>query len=263
VVVTREAPTARGLLAWWRAMPGLSSGLLWYDLLGRTPGTLTNMGAGAGWAPTTRPGGQGEVRFDGSNDRVAVPVAPYLEPPAMTMMLWIKAVSWGASDVRALFTINAGGGVLREITVNTTGHLAVYLAATGGLALVDPAPTALAIGTWYHIAVTYDQVDGLRVYINCQPEATAAATGTLVVTNVAGAFGMNVTSFNRFFNGAMDDMRFYNRVVPRPELCTIMRDSQRGEPTLFRPPALILGLPTSTSAGAGAGGGFLPFFHTP
>jgi len=259
-VVDRTAPTARGLLGWWRVMPGVSGGPFWYSLMGPARGTLVNMTAGLGWASTTRPGGQGEMRFNGTNTRVTFPANAALEPPEFTITLWVKVGSLGV-DYSMLWGLNAGGGLVREVMLDTSGRLAVYLQTSAGLLSFDPAATALALGVWTHVAVSYSQADGLRGFVNCTSDATTASTGTMAVTNSAGAFGMNPNSLNRFFAGAMDDVRLYNRVVPRAALCTMMRDAQRGEPTLLRPPALVLGLPGTPSA-SGGGGRFFPFFGT-
>jgi hypothetical protein len=220
----RSVTNTNGLIAWWKATRGFMYGPLAYDLIGRTHATLTNMattGTTSGWAAPTRSNSLGEIRFDGSNDRLILPVAPYLETPAQTMMLWMKSLAWGG-DYRALFTINAGGGNVRELLVDLSGRLALYFQTSGGAPSIDPSSTALTTGVWYHVAWSYSAMDGLRAYINCKQEATAAAAGTLNVTNAQGAFGVNFNSLNRHFQGSMDDMRIYNRVVPPNELCAIM-----------------------------------------
>jgi hypothetical protein len=198
------------------------------------------------------------MRFNGTNTRVLFPVNAALEPPEFTITLWVNVGSLGG-DYRMLWGLNGGGTLVRQVMLDTNGRLAVYIATSGGLLSFDPAATALSLGVWYHVAVSYSQADGLRGFVNCTTDATAAPTGTMSVTNAQGYLGMNGTSFNRVFAGAMDDVRLYNRVVPRAALCTMMRDAQRGEPTLLRPSALTLGLLAPSGAGALA----FPFFHSP
>jgi len=86
-------PLNRGLSGWWKVLPLRSSGLLWSDLVGVAPGTRQGMGAGSGtsgWGATTRRGGFGEMRFDGTDDYVSLPAVPGLDPPALTLACWPK-----------------------------------------------------------------------------------------------------------------------------------------------------------------------------
>src|SRR4029077_5506129 len=73
--LNRQHPLNRAVVGAWEVLPGLSGGALWYNLAGPYHGTLTNMataGGASGWGGTTRTGGYGEMRFDGSNDTVSI-----------------------------------------------------------------------------------------------------------------------------------------------------------------------------------------------
>src|SRR5262245_59414777 len=71
-------PLARRLQNWWLYVPGISgTTTTWRDFVGERNGTLTSMAAPgtttSGWNRTTsRQGGFGDVRFDGTNDYVSV-----------------------------------------------------------------------------------------------------------------------------------------------------------------------------------------------
>src|SRR5262245_53709203 len=95
-----SAAPARGLVAWWRAMPSVTGGTYYYDLLGRTTGTLTN----ATWGATTRPGGYAEVRFNGTNGQVVIPASAVLDTPALSYVLWMRAASTGNYGTLAAVT---------------------------------------------------------------------------------------------------------------------------------------------------------------
>ena len=70
-LLDRTHPLTRGLLGWWRAVPGLTGSLNLYDLLGVDNGILANMGSGlgstSGWSPTAREGGYMQLNFDGTD----------------------------------------------------------------------------------------------------------------------------------------------------------------------------------------------------
>ena len=250
----RTVTNTSGLTAWWKAVPGFMHGPLAYDRIGRTHGTLTNMataGTTSGWRTATRPSGKGELAFDGSDDRIVLPVATYLETPAMTIMLWAKAAAFGG-DYRALVDYNVGGGTVREVFVTDAGRLSAYFATSGGLVSVDTTSQILNTAQWYHLAVSYSQGDGMRTFINCRQDGSSAAGGTITVTSGAAGFGYNPNSVNRFFEGSMDDIRFYDRVVSPNELCTIMQS----ETQQFLSSAQPLGFIAAFLKGR-----FFPFFR--
>src|SRR3954468_12667730 len=67
----RLHPANSGLNAWWLALGGFAGGPTARDLVGTSTGTLSG---GAGWGPTSRTGGEGELRFDGVAAQVSAPL---------------------------------------------------------------------------------------------------------------------------------------------------------------------------------------------
>lgn len=244
--VDRSAPTARGLIGWWRAMPTLSGGRLWYDLLGRSPGTLTNMTtAGSGWAPTTRPGGAWEVRFDGVNDRVQTPANSAIMPPYYTMLLWIRSQGAWPGGYGTAWEAEGGGANL----FIANAHLVTYGAGT----IDGAAPTVLATNTWYHVGVVMTTTHQ-QLYLNCRLEAQVTISGPMAANPISHTFGSKVDTTSPL-PCAMDDMKFYNRGLSASDICASMRQSQRGDPQLL-PPGL-LGLLAQVRRTPSA---FFPFF---
>jgi hypothetical protein len=254
----RSAPTAQGLIAWWKEVPGLSGGRIWYDLTGRFHATKTNMAneGTSGSAPTSRPGGQGEVRFDGVNDLAIIAASPLLYPPAFSMTFWIRRASSGFSyqgltsnaagdQARALF-VRLGGGV--NISILTTGSTCCYTDFDSG---------PITANTWHHLAWTYNSQAGMHLWFNCTTDLAAlAASGTLWLGINQDLLLGNISpsSANRY-TGAMDDVRLYGRALSQGEACTVMRESSQGDPRLLPPP--FLGLLAQVLRNPGA---FFPFF---
>lgn len=249
-----QASTAQGLLAWWRAVPGLTGGRTWYDLTGTTPGTLTNMGTGSGWATPTRPGSSAELRFDGSNDYVVMPASPRLDTAALTVMVWVRVATF--TDYGVIVASKNGTNREKSLMTRTLGRLAVYIQTAGGAAAVDPVSTSLSTNTWYHVAYTYDATAGLAVYVNCQLQGTYAAVGTLSAVGDPWYVGAGRGTAD-FLAMTVDEVRLYGRVLPAQELCAVYQDGRQGEPRLLPPSPLaaLLGAVTGNT------GGFLPFFQ--
>jgi Concanavalin A-like lectin/glucanases superfamily len=259
--VDRTVPAAQGLVAWWRVLPGISGGGQWYDLMGRFNATLTNMAAAgtSGWGATTRAGGQGEVRFDGTNDYATTPSSALLYPPAFTLTVWLKRTAAG-SDYQRVLSHPDGGS--RHLYVRQAGTVStsVLVSAGGGTSIGhDNVGGPIDVGTWYFLSMSYDTVVGFSFARNCVQQFSDSQNGTaFTITNVV-LFGSNSDGTVDRFTGAMDDVRLYNRVLPTAELCAIMRESSLGDRRLLPPtPLQALLVPPSVATGQ-----FFPFFLQP
>ena len=75
-------------------------------------------------------------------------------------------------------------------------------------------------GTWIHVAATYDGTD-MRIYINGELEGTTSAPGVTINTNglpLSIGAQYNGTTASLWYQGAMDDVRVYNRVLSEDEI---------------------------------------------
>lgn len=113
-----------------------------------------------------------------------------------TVSAWINLAAL-ASDNMHILRVNGTSAGYITLRVTTGGVLQGYW-GTG--AATDS--TVLSVGTWHHVAMTYDGTTA-RLYVNGQAGASAASTGfasmptTMYVGNVAGAGQLN---------GLLDDL---------------------------------------------------------
>ena len=82
------------------------------------------------------------------------------------------------------------------------------------------APPALSVGTWTHLAVTYDGAT-LRVYRNGAQSASKAGTGSIQTSTGALRIGGNLV-WGEFTDGRIDEVRVYNRVLSAAEITSDM-----------------------------------------
>jgi hypothetical protein len=80
-------------------------------------------------------------------------------------------------------------------------------------------------GVWHHIALTYDGSTA-RLYADGVEVASASKTWDLVLSRVR--IGRQVNDATEFWNGLVDDVRVYNRMLTPEEIREIMR----GDPAL-------------------------------
>jgi hypothetical protein len=154
--------------------------------------------------------------FNGIDQFIRVQYDPALNPEKFSVSLWART-DGGAGTWRSPLTSRADGvnSAGYNLYASTDNQWEFWL-GTGSSWAVLNGPT-VEIGKWTHITATYDgvyqrlYVDGVRY----GPQA-----GTLKVNNSAnliiGAGGANGSSYR--FNGAIDDVRVYNRVLSESEV---------------------------------------------
>ena len=82
------------------------------------------------------------------------------------------------------------------------------------------APSAIAVNTWTHLALTFDGAT-LRMFVNGAQVSTRAVTGAAVVTSRALRIGGN-SVWGEYFRGVIDEVRIYNRALAAAEIQTDM-----------------------------------------
>ena len=81
--------------------------------------------------------------------------------------------------------------------------------------------TALPLGTWSHLAVTYDGTK-LCIYVNGALVSSREQTGIILVSDGALRIGGNSQAANEFFNGLIDDVRIYNYALGATQILADM-----------------------------------------
>lgn len=249
--VNPASPLNRGLVSWWKVLPQQLGGVIWRDLTNRNPGTLKNMGASSatsGWGVTSRRGGWGEVRFD-----VALPDAHVLcaATPSLnitgdlTIALWMWLTSFGGGSFgRMVDHRQSGNGYsfyVDNASVAGGGGLGfnVNAAATYGQDWAETAAGVVTTGTWQHVAVTVKSASAVTFYVNGAAVAGDAGSGALTqaIGSTAGTLlkiGGPPGGIDRDFDGRMDDIRLWNRVLGANEVRVVYQQSQVGDPRELR-----------------------------
>jgi hypothetical protein len=93
---------------------------------------------------------------------------------------------------------------------------------TGVIDLSLGGTQEISTGQWMHLAVTRDGVSGVfKIYVNGILDGTATGGTGLLKANLGIAIGGNVGD-NRYFNGLIDDVRFYSRVLTGVEVASLL-----------------------------------------
>lgn len=195
-LLQRSHPLARGLVGAWLFNEG--SGLTAYDSAGRNNGTLTN-------GPTWGAGVFGKcLMFDGSNDWINTDLIP---PTTGTYSFWFNSRSFAASLIPISSITWAHRGVVLSsvavdvIATNQTDFTWVF--ATG----------------WHHLTMTFTP-SACQAYVNGVALAPVVSAASPNATNTNVNIGCRNNSGNVPFNGQIDAVCIWNRILSDREIRT-------------------------------------------
>ena len=157
--------------------------------------------------------GSGALNFDGKNSYVAVPHNANLEfTNKMTCAAWVKvASSAGGQNVLqknnyAMGEIRAGKGMSNVLHIGSTWNIYPYTESAAGW-----------VGTWHHIAFTYDGTQVVN-YLDGKVDSTFAQTGNIGQSTDSLGIGVNSPWKDSYYNGDTDDVRLYNVALSASEI---------------------------------------------
>ena len=214
----RCAALNEDLVAWWLYVPAwCSGGTRWVTLRGGAHGTLSAMipfaTPASGWGTTTRAGGWGEVRFDGTDDYVSMGTVPPLASRSFSVSLWARRLSFGTRA--CLFSQgvpNTNQGFTFEI--DTTSTLLTSFYGTNLSSAASWTDTG-----WHHYVFTWFLPTTTRTLYR---DGIAVATGTAASYTGAGNTTIGKRQFDvgepNHWNGAIDDVRVWYRALTDQEV---------------------------------------------
>lgn len=135
------------------------------------------------------------------------------------------------SDVGGLANDFILGGTQSPTGVN---RLSFFV---GGSETTVTGTQEISTGQWMHLAVTRDAVSGaVKLYVNGALDGAATAGLAVLNANARIHIGGN-TLDGRYFNGLIDDVRFYSRVLTPAEIATLLP---------YTPPTVTLATSSNT-----------------
>ncbi len=208
------------LVGWWRFDEG--SGGIAYDRSGNeNNGTLNG---NPQWV--ARKTG-GALAFDGKDDYVDCSNDASLDiTDKVTIAVWVKTNDAGNRQYNPYITKGDHSYAIKHHISNSIEfcifdrdwHI-VHFPVDGSFNNV-----------WHHLAGTYDGTN-LKLYIDGTLEVTTAYTGSIANSVFSVNIGRNTQETGRFYKGAIDDVRIYNRALTQDEIAAIYADKTTGKIT--------------------------------
>jgi hypothetical protein len=174
------------------------------------------------------------VQFDGRDDRIDLDPASVGTPASLTVELWLRI---DQSNKIHMVVSNTGNDFNDGFTVlvNQTNQVQFSVVRSNRASGTAVSVTALDVGTWYHVAGTYDAQGGtVKVYVNGVEQASADySSGITYANNRDLRFGTQIKSYKRnerFLKGAIDEVRIWERARSAEEIgATMDREISGGE----------------------------------
>lgn len=211
-------PTA-GLLAYYPFEEG--SGDAVHDCSGNhLDGTFVHQVDGGSWA-TGKHGGA--IRVQAPNGCVDLGAPPKLQPPTLTVAMWINVASFpsGISSgyiVGQSLNADVDGWRIGSRTVDGGGELS-WLSSVSGTSY-QFGTAAPAVATWHHLAVTFAPKDTLQIFVDGTNTVSQRGYPGIAFSTASLRIGCRADDAN-YFAGLIDEVRLYDRVLSAAEITTL------------------------------------------
>lgn len=239
---TKNYDTA-GLVARWHMDEGSGAGA-------GDSSSFSNDGAitGASWIGTDGRGwydrsdvgfsSGASISFDGSGDYVNVPDDNSLDAVYLTVEAWIRTGN-NVTLPQYILAKWDEGNEWRSYAISIESSTVYFLTSKSGTAATSDSMGrgAVAINTWYHIAVTSDGVNK-KIYINgIQAGGDGAWANTIFAGDSTLTIGARDSSPANLFTGIIDEVSIYNTALSAADIEYHSRRSKHVNP----PPTYTIG----------------------
>jgi hypothetical protein len=167
----------------------------------------------------------GAYLFDGSNDLVYLNTASGLTNNNLTYAAWIKpTANPTASSYTSLISVGELGAD-QCMTINNNYHNTLGVNVGGYNNTASSSATSVsskqlpALNEWIHITYTRSNTD-IKMYINGVEKASVTTNSYLpkYANNARLTIGTRYNMIEGFFQGAMDEVRIYDRALSAAEV---------------------------------------------
>jgi len=242
--VNLQHPLNKKLFSWHLNLPDRQwgGGLIFRDLMRRTDGTFAGGMGVSDWRGTDQPGGYGALNFDGSGDKVDVPIASTeaIGTQDYAFALWVTQTGGGTDEV-AFGAIGSGN----DTWIGTNGSGFVNFSISGGsnatssVSIADSGP--------FHLMGTRISSE-MFLYINGVQEAGPVSNSSDITATAYTIGAFSGAGFN--WQDLINDVRFYiGRGIGVNEATALYKESRAGYPNALNWVNNVVALPPAVGAG--------------
>ncbi len=173
--------------------------------------------------------------FDGSSDFVNISDSSTLDMTnAITISAWVKPVWGGGLNYPKILEKGNSEAYALMAQYNGDNKPAFILYIGGGEKNIG-SPDPVGQNQWYHITGTYDGTQ-MKIYVDGILKGNKTQTGSIGTTNSNLFIGRDSsTNSDEWFNGAIDEVKVWNRALTPEEIKAEYSNSKRGMPDWLDP----------------------------
>jgi hypothetical protein len=175
--------------------------------------------------------------FDGVNDGISV-TGFNINPQSFTISLWFFARTDGDANSKELIQrsdpSNKNDWCWNISWYKKNGPSKVYSGVKTANGMVTDSADSAPKNNWNHIIMTWDG-STKRVYVNGLLKRTKSLPGTSIDYNNKSGLFIGYDSEAGFFNGKIDDIRIYNRVLSLSEMNQLNNEGETYSIKLLSP----------------------------
>ncbi|HUU19821.1 MAG TPA: LamG domain-containing protein, partial [Sedimentisphaerales bacterium] len=158
------------------------------------------------------------LEFDGTDDFVNLPYTS--DPTVYTISAWVKPARTSPASI-VVRTSDAGPTThwSHQLRIQSSGVFEHY--AWDGSERIVLGTSVIKAGTWYSLVLVATNNGDVRLYVNGQEEGTATTIGTLWADGDRFLVGSNSGHGMGWFEGVVDDLRIYDKVLSAAEIAKL------------------------------------------
>lgn len=173
------------------------------------------------------------IKFDGDQDSVLAPNAVQLISDFTTVSFWIKVNGQSLQDAEA-YILDFGHWDQRW-KISLPQHLRIVWTTNSKNAQFDNAISdmdskdgnELVKDFWWYITMVHDGTDDI-IYLDGNEVNRKPASGILNITARALGMGSNPVDGGQYFEGALDELKIYNRALTTDEVKKLFTSGTTG-----------------------------------
>jgi|GEM_PF-294617 len=178
-------------------------------------------------------GGIQSVKFDGKADSILAPNAVQLISDYTSVAFWIRVDGQNVQDGEA-YILDFGHWSQRW-KISLPQHLKIVWTTNSkttqfpnSISDMDSGDgNEMVKGFWWHVVMTHDGTDD-KVYVNGQLTKSKPAPGKLNTTARKLGMGSNPIEGGQYFNGALDELKIYNKALAAGEVLRLYNAGTTG-----------------------------------
>lgn len=208
----------------WQSLQGMTLGSTWRDRIRAASITLTNMtipgSTTSGWTITPSPPFKYEVRFDGSNDLLSLPLTPPITGGKYTFV-FVMRQTFASGILMEMQSNFSGNRLMVSLTGGNWGgnnraiSILMNSGTTSNLGSTNSIP---ATGTHQIVLVLDAATNTGKGYVNGQWTGEGYYEETIVGALYAWVIGNRVSLAEPYFSLALSEFSVYNQLLTVPQI---------------------------------------------